>query len=62
VVFRIGPQNYRSRRAVEKIGGVLIGTRGGGSGRESVVYRITAAMFRRGETRHDSGSSGNTGQ
>jgi len=41
VVFVIGPQNWRSRKAVEKIGGVLIGTRPGPGGRENVVYEIT---------------------
>jgi len=45
VVFLIGPQNTRSRRAVEKIGGVLAGTRTNETGRESVVYRITASSF-----------------
>ena len=45
VVFLVGPQNLRSRRAVEKIGGVLVGTRPNEAGRESVVYRITAATF-----------------
>ncbi len=42
VVFLIGPQNFRSRKAIEKIGGVLSGTRRGRDGRESVLYRITA--------------------
>jgi len=42
VVFLVGPNNMRSRRAVEKIGGVLAGTRKDSSGRESVVYEITA--------------------
>ena len=46
VVFLVGPENWRSRRAVEKIGGRLAGTRPNGTGRESVVYRITAADFR----------------
>jgi RimJ/RimL family protein N-acetyltransferase len=46
VVFLVGPDNLRSRRAVEKIGGVLAGTRPNGEGRDSVVYRITAAAFR----------------
>jgi N-acetyltransferase len=46
VVFLVGPQNVRSRRAVEKIGGVLVGTRPNETGRESVVYRITASAFR----------------
>lgn len=41
VVFLVGPHNLRSRRAVEKIGGVLIGTTVR-DGRESVVYRIEA--------------------
>ena len=45
VVFLVGPQNLRSRRAVEKIGGVLVGTRPNGEGRDSVVYRITASAF-----------------
>jgi N-acetyltransferase len=43
VVFMIGPNNLRSRRAVEKIGGQLIGTRPHvHTGVEHVVYRITA--------------------
>ena len=41
VIFVIGPQNFRSRRAVEKIGGVLAGSRQDANGRESVFYRIT---------------------
>ncbi len=41
VVFLIGPDNLRSRRAIERVGGVLVGTRDV-NGRESVVYRITA--------------------
>jgi N-acetyltransferase len=41
VIFVIGPQNLRSRKAVEKIGGVLAGSRLDANGRESVVYRIT---------------------
>ena len=42
VVFIIGPENLRSRRAVEKIGGVLEGTRRDDTGRECVVYVIRA--------------------
>jgi RimJ/RimL family protein N-acetyltransferase len=45
VVFLVGPDNYRSRRAVEKIGGVLDGSRPNAVGRDSVVYRITASAF-----------------
>jgi RimJ/RimL family protein N-acetyltransferase len=41
VLFLVGPDNLRSRRAVEKIGGVLVGTTERG-GRESVVYRLDA--------------------
>jgi N-acetyltransferase len=40
VVFLIGPENWRSRRAVEKIGARLIGTAPNSSGRDSVVYEI----------------------
>jgi RimJ/RimL family protein N-acetyltransferase len=43
VVFLIGPQNLRSQRAMEKIGGVRIGTRRDGNGRDSYMYQITAA-------------------
>jgi hypothetical protein len=32
----------RSQRAVEKIGGTRMGSRRDGSGRESVVYQISA--------------------
>lgn len=41
VVLLVAPENLRSRRAVEKIGGVLSGERPDGSGRASLVYRIT---------------------
>jgi RimJ/RimL family protein N-acetyltransferase len=42
VVFLVGPQNLRSQRAMEKIGGVRAGTRIDGAGRTSVVFQITA--------------------
>lgn len=42
VIFLVGPQNVRSRRAMEKIGGVRVGSRLDGNGQESLVYRITA--------------------
>ena len=45
VVFLVGPDNRRSRRAVEKIGGVLAGTRTDKSGRVSVVYEITREAY-----------------
>jgi len=45
VVFVIGPENRRSRRAVEKIGGVYIGVRLDAKGRERVVYELTKRAF-----------------
>jgi RimJ/RimL family protein N-acetyltransferase len=41
VLFIIGPENWRSRRAVEKIGGRLLPPRLDAQGRERVVYGIT---------------------
>jgi N-acetyltransferase len=43
VVFLVGPQNIRSQKALEKIGGVREGSRPDASGRESLVYEITAS-------------------
>ena len=37
VVFLVGPENLRSQRAVEKIGGIRVGSRPDGDGRDSVV-------------------------
>lgn len=45
VIFLVGPQNVRSQRAVEKVGGVRAGSRLDGSGLESHVYRITSKAF-----------------
>lgn len=45
VVFLIGPQNVRSQRAVERIGGQRVGMRQDGAGRESLVYEITANVY-----------------
>ncbi len=42
VIFVVSPANFRSRRAVEKIGGVLVGSRPDADGRESIVYRLTS--------------------
>jgi N-acetyltransferase len=42
VIFVIGPQNYRSQRAVEKIGGVREGLRREPNGRERVIFRLMA--------------------
>lgn len=48
VVFLIGPDNVRSRRAVERIGGVQIADRLNALGRPSVVYEITRDSFAAG--------------
>ena len=45
VVFLVGPQNLRSQRAVEKIGGVRVEPRPHPSGQEIYVYQITASAF-----------------
>ena len=45
VIFLVGPKNWRSQRAVEKIGAVRVGSRSDGSGRDSFVYQITASSF-----------------
>ena len=47
VVFLVGPQNIRSQRAVEKIGGVRTGSRRDDTGKESIVYHITPKRFSR---------------
>jgi N-acetyltransferase len=46
VVLLVGLQNVRSQRAVERIGGVRVGTRPDASGRDSYLYQITAANAR----------------
>jgi RimJ/RimL family protein N-acetyltransferase len=45
VVFLVGVENVRSQRAVERIGGVRVGTRTDPGGRESYVYEITATAL-----------------
>jgi RimJ/RimL family protein N-acetyltransferase len=45
VVFLVGPRNIRSQRAVEKIGGRRVGSRFDATGRESVIFEITAATY-----------------
>jgi N-acetyltransferase len=45
VIFLVGPRNLRSQRAVEKIGGVRVGTKPDGNGRENFVYQIAASTF-----------------
>jgi N-acetyltransferase len=46
VVFLVGPQNFRSQRAMEKIGGVRSGTRPDARGWDSLVYQITRQRFK----------------
>ena len=48
VVLLVGMDNRRSQRAVEKIGGVRVGTRPDASGRDSILYQIAAATFGQG--------------
>ncbi len=43
VVLLVGFQNIRSQRAVEKIGGIRVGTRPDAGGRASYIYQISAA-------------------
>ena len=45
VVFLVGPRNLRSQRAVEKIGGVRVGSRRDAGGLDSHVYQVTASQF-----------------
>ena len=45
VEFFVGPTNFRSRRAMEKIGGTLLGERENHTGRPSVVYALTREAF-----------------
>ncbi|MFY9726719.1 MAG: GNAT family N-acetyltransferase [Bryobacteraceae bacterium] len=46
VILVVGPQNVRSQRAVEKIGGVRVGIRPDDSGgHDNFVYQITAEAF-----------------
>ena len=54
VIFIIGPENRRSQRAVEKIGGMRAGTTIDAHGRERVVYDLTPELFAR---RKDAGAA-----
>jgi len=45
VLFVIGPENWRSQRAIEKIGGIRDGRRRDDTGLESLVYRIRKAEW-----------------
>ena len=45
VVFLVGPENHRSQRAVEKIGGVREGTRPNAVRTDNVLFRIKGSDF-----------------
>src|SRR5439155_24749116 len=45
VVLLVSPQNFRSQKAVERLGAVRVGSRPDGGGRESFVYQIDASTF-----------------
>jgi RimJ/RimL family protein N-acetyltransferase len=47
VIFLVGLQNLRSQRAVEKIGGVRVGSWPDAGGRENFVYELTAPSLAR---------------
>lgn len=51
VIFLIGEHNTRSRRAVEKIGGVVTAPRIDAAGRERLAYEISAVMFEESQRR-----------
>ena len=51
VTFVIGPENRRSRRAVEKIGAVYLHVAPDAKGRERVVYVLTKTAFAQGAIR-----------
>jgi RimJ/RimL family protein N-acetyltransferase len=50
VIFLVGPGNIRSQRALEKIGGVRVGSRPNERGHESLVYEITSARWKAEES------------
>lgn len=43
VIFLVNRNNLRSQRAVEKIGGVRVGSKIDPKGRESFIYRMARA-------------------
>jgi N-acetyltransferase len=45
VVFLVGLENWRSQKAMEKIGGRQVGTRVNGAGRENMVFQIEKKGF-----------------
>ena len=49
VIFIIGPENRRSQRAVEKLGGVRVRTTTDAQGEERLVYELTPALYARAQ-------------
>ena len=45
VVLLVAPENLRSQRAVEKIGGIRVGSRVNSEGHDSVLFEMTASAF-----------------
>ncbi len=45
VIFVVGSQNWRSQKAVLKIGGTLVGSKPDKDGRLCLVYQITESTF-----------------
>src|ERR1700733_340267 len=45
VVFLVGPNNMRSQRAMEKIGGIRSGARRNERGEQNVLFKITRSSF-----------------
>ena len=46
VVLFVSPENRRSQRAVEKIGGVHVGSLPDAEGQDRYVYRVSASAWR----------------
>src|SRR5215472_11565352 len=46
VAFSAGVENWRSRRAIEKLGARMVGTETNANGGQSVVYHLTAASYK----------------
>lgn len=46
ILFRVGPENMRSRRAVEKSGATLLVETVDANGRPSIVYVLTPATYK----------------
>lgn len=57
VVFLVGPQNARSQRAVEKIGGVREGVRANQARADNVLFRIRREAWQRQNASSDPSTS-----